>query len=97
MYRFKHRLAQLERRTGASQKMLLFLMDRIDRAVRLDSATIIAVLRECGYLPGPGLSAFLNFIGIPDELSPKDLEQYVRTHAGAICRSGGRDSSERTS
>jgi len=88
MYRVKHRLAQLERRSGASQEQILYLLNRIERKDKVDSATCSAVLEECGFLPGRFPIAWLDFTGIPEGLSTKELEVYVRTHAEAICSSG---------
>ena len=57
MYRFKQQIAQLERRTGASQGKLLHLFNRLDRRVKLDSVTCIAAL-ENGHLRAAGLDVF---------------------------------------
>jgi len=53
----------------------------------LDRERCIEILRECGYLPKTRFLV-LHFCGIPDGLTAKELEQYLRRNGAQICGTG---------
>ena len=53
----------------------------------LDQDRCIEILGECGFLPTVRF-VVLNFMGIPDGLNAKELEQYLRRNGAQICGFG---------
>ena len=54
----------------------------------LDRDRCIEILREGGFLPRTRFLV-LHFCGIPDGLTAKELEQYLRRNGAQICGLGG--------
>ena len=50
----------------------------------LDQDRCIEILGECGFLPTVRFIV-LNFMGIPEGLNAKELEQYLRRNRAQIC------------
>jgi len=53
----------------------------------LDRDRCIEILGECGFLPTVRF-VVLNFMNIPDGLTAKELEQYLRRNGAQICGTG---------
>ena len=71
----------------AGQEQRLWVVKLVGQEFALDQDRCIDILRECGFLP-TGRFGVVDFLGIPDGLNAKELEQYLRQNGAQICGSG---------
>ena len=84
------RIRKLEDRlfpdNGQPQRLWVAIQAGYGLALDLDKC--IQILGECGFLPA-GRFGVLNFLGIPDGLNAKELEQFLRRNGAETCGFGG--------
>lgn len=77
--------AVLEAREVEPQgNQLLLVLTAAALELALDSQTCVEILRECRFLP-VGPCGGVDLCHIPDGLSAKELEQYLREHGASLC------------
>ena len=84
------RLRRLQRQLcpDVGQEQRIWVLTRPSYGLALNLDRCVDILGECGLLP-PSRFGWLNFLGVPQDLNAKELEQYLRKNGASICRQGG--------
>jgi hypothetical protein len=70
------------------QPQRLWVLVKAGYGLALDQDRCFQILGECGFLP-TGRFGVVNFLGIPDDLNAKELEQFLRRNGAETCGFGG--------
>ena len=76
----KHRLTRLEEQMGRKEDRLVLRIMRAGQTLALSQEACDQILEEAGFF-GP----ILDFLDVPQGLTAKELETYLRKHGDEIC------------
>ena len=84
------RIDKLEDRLGiatAKRPCRVWVVRLFGRELALNDDKCVEILRECGLLPSGRRFAVVHLCDIPDRLSVKELERFLRENGEKLCRS----------